>query len=32
MMTQYWQIDEEPVESATYWANSEAWLRTNKPY
>ncbi len=32
MMTQYWQIDEEPVESARYWANSEAWLRSNTPY
>ncbi|MBL8028515.1 MAG: hypothetical protein JNL74_18975, partial [Fibrobacteres bacterium] len=32
MMTQYWQIDEEPVESAQYWANSEAWLRSNKAY
>jgi len=32
MMTQYWQLDEEPVESARYWARSEAWLRDNKPY
>ena len=32
MMTQYWQIDELPVESAKYWQDSEAWLRQNKPY
>lgn len=29
MMTQYWQLDEEPVESATYWKESEAYLREN---
>ena len=27
MMTQYWQLDEEPVESMTYWEESERYLR-----
>lgn len=32
MMTQYWQLDELPVESAKYWKDSETWLREGKPY
>ena len=27
MMTQYWQLDAEPVESMTYWEESEKYLR-----
>ena len=27
MMTQYWQLDEEPVESMDYWEESERYLR-----
>jgi hypothetical protein len=27
MMTQYWQFDDEPVESMTYWEESERYLR-----
>jgi Glycosyl hydrolases family 2, TIM barrel domain/Glycosyl hydrolases family 2 len=27
MMTQYWQLDEAPLESKKYWEESEAWLR-----
>ena len=27
MMTQYWQLDEEPVESMEYWDESERYLR-----
>src|SRR3989339_125842 len=27
MMTQYWQFDEESLESAKYWEGAEAWLR-----
>jgi len=27
MMTQYWQIDAEPLESKQYWKESEEWLR-----
>jgi len=27
MMTQYWQLDDAPLESAQYWKDSEAWLR-----
>ncbi len=27
MMTQYWQLDEEPVESMKYWEESEAYLK-----
>ena len=27
MMTQYWQLDEEPVESMEYWAESERYIR-----
>lgn len=27
MMTQYWQLDAEPVESAEYWQESEAYLK-----
>ena len=27
MMTQYWQLDAEPVESMAYWAESERYLR-----
>ncbi|MBO5945778.1 MAG: hypothetical protein J6Q69_04155, partial [Clostridia bacterium] len=27
MMTQYWQLDEEPVESMAYWMESERYLR-----
>ncbi len=29
MMTQYWQLDAEPVESMTYWEESERYLREN---
>ena len=27
MMTQYWQLDAEPVESMAYWTESERYLR-----
>ena len=27
MMTQYWQLDEEPVESMSYWAEAERYLK-----
>lgn len=27
MMTQYWQLDEEPVESMEYWTESERYIR-----
>lgn len=27
MMTQYWQLDEEPVESMEYWIESERYLK-----
>lgn len=27
MMTQYWQLDEEPVESMDYWTESERYLK-----
>ncbi len=27
MMTQYWALDEEPVESKDYWINSEKYIR-----
>jgi hypothetical protein len=27
MMTQYWQLDAEPVESMDYWTESERYLR-----
>ena len=27
MMTQYWQLDAEPVESFEYWIESERYLR-----
>ena len=27
MMTQYWQFDDEPVESMSYWEESERYLR-----
>lgn len=27
MMTQYWQLDAEPVESMQYWEDSEAYLK-----
>ena len=27
MMTQYWQLDDEPVESMEYWIESERYLR-----
>jgi hypothetical protein len=27
MMTQYWQLDAEPLESAQYWKDAEAWCR-----
>ena len=27
MMTQYWQLDAEPVESSEYWTESERYLR-----
>ena len=27
MMTQYWQLDCEPVESMEYWTESERYLR-----
>ena len=26
-MTQYWQLDAEPVESMEYWEESERYLR-----
>ena len=29
MMTQYWQLDAEPVESMAYWEESERYLRGN---
>ena len=27
MMTQYWQLDDAPLESAQYWKDAEAWIR-----
>ncbi|MBN1435711.1 MAG: hypothetical protein JW936_01430 [Sedimentisphaerales bacterium] len=27
MMTQYWQLDDAPLESKKYWEESEQWLR-----
>lgn len=27
MMTQYWQLDDSPLESRQYWKESEEWLR-----
>ncbi|KPJ52889.1 MAG: hypothetical protein AMS16_05805, partial [Planctomycetes bacterium DG_58] len=27
MMTRYWQFDAEPLESAQYWKDAEAWIR-----
>ncbi len=27
MMTQYWQLDAEPLESAEFWKEAEAWIR-----
>lgn len=27
MMTQYWQLDDAPLESKLYWKESEQWLR-----
>jgi beta-galactosidase len=27
MMTQYWQLDDAPLESKRYWKESEEWLR-----
>ncbi|OHB54597.1 MAG: hypothetical protein A2Y12_09760 [Planctomycetes bacterium GWF2_42_9] len=27
MMTQYWQLDDSPLESKQYWKESEEWLR-----
>lgn len=30
MMTQYWQLDDSPLESKKYWAESEAWLREDE--
>lgn len=30
MMTQYWQMDAEPVESMEYWTESERYLRENE--
>jgi len=27
MMTQYWQLDDAPLESAQYWKEAEAWIR-----
>ena len=29
MMTQYWQLDDAPLESKQYWKESEQWLRQN---
>ena len=26
MMTQYWQLDAEPLESAQYWKDARAWI------
>jgi hypothetical protein len=30
MMTQYWQLDDAPLESKQYWAESEEWLREDE--
>ena len=30
MMTQYWQLDDAPLESKQYWAESEDWLREDE--
>jgi hypothetical protein len=30
MMTQYWQLDDEPVESMEYWRESERYLREDE--
>jgi hypothetical protein len=30
-MTQYWQLDNEPLESERYWQESEAYLREDMP-
>ena len=30
MMTQYWQLDDEPVESMTYWTESERYLKEDE--
>ena len=27
MMTQYWQLDEAPLESAQYWTDAEDYIR-----
>jgi hypothetical protein len=27
MMTQYWQLDDAPLESAAFWKEAEAWIR-----
>ncbi len=27
MMTQYWQLDKDPVESIEYWIESERYLK-----
>lgn len=32
MMTQYWQLDEEPFESQQYWKDSEQYLRDIEEY
>jgi hypothetical protein len=29
MMTQYWQLDDAPLESEKYWKESEEWLRSD---
>jgi hypothetical protein len=28
MMTQYWQLDDAPLESAQFWKEAEAWIRS----
>ena len=27
MMTQYWQLNDAPLETAAYWKEAEAWIR-----
>ena len=27
MMTQYWQLNNAPLETATYWKEAESWIR-----
>ena len=30
MMTQYWQLNNEPLESAKYWKEAEEYIRKNE--